>query len=301
MIMPNFLIIGAAKSGTTTLYDWLDRHPQVYMSPVKETNFFALENTNPDVFRETVHKGYLKNFKTTITDYREQFTGVNNEVAIGEASPSYLYYPQAAVRIKHYIPDVKLIAILRNPVERAYSNFVHHLRDNLETTPDFAEALELEQQRINDNWWWGFHYLNAGFYSVQLKRYWEIFDRSQIKIYLFEDLTNNPEETARDIWQFLQVDDIKLPESDRTNVTGVPKNRFFYNFLTRKNILKEPLKLLVPPPIRDRIVTKLKNKTLQKPQLSPEIRSQLTDTYREEIEQLQTLINRDLSSWLKIA
>lgn len=299
MIMPNFLIIGAAKSGTTTLYDWLDRHPQIYMSPVKETNFFALENTNPDIFQETVHQGYLKNFKTTLADYQEQFVGVNDEIAIGEASPSYLYYPQAAVRIKQYIPDVKLIAILRNPVERAYSNFVHHLRDNLETTTDFAEALELEPERISNNWWWGFHYLNAGFYSAQLKRYWEIFDRSQIKIYLFEDLTNNPDETAKDIWQFLKVDEIKLPKGDRSNVTGVPKNRFFYNFLTTKNIFKEPLKLIVPPQIRDRLVTKLKNKTLQKPQLSPEIRSQLTNTYREEIEQLQTLINRDLSSWLE--
>lgn len=297
--MPNFLIIGAAKSGTTTLYDWLTQHPQIYMSSVKETNFFALENTDPDIFQDTVHQGYLKTFKTTLTEYREQFTGVENEVAIGEASPSYLYYPQAASKIKHYLPDVKLIAVLRNPVERAYSNFVHHLRDNLETTADFAEALELEPERIERNWWWGFHYLNAGFYSVQLKRYLAQFDKERIKIYLFEDLTNNPDAIARDIWQFLQVDEIELPNSDRQNVTGVPKNRFFYNFLTRKNLLKEPLKLVIPQPIRDRFVTKLKNKTLQKPQLSLEIRSQLIDAYREEIEQLQTLIDRDLSSWLE--
>ena len=300
MIMPNFLIIGAAKSGTTTLYEWLDRHPQIYMSPVKETNFFALENIKLDIFKDTVHQGYSKTFKTTITEYREQFTGVSNEVAIGEASPSYLYYPQAASRIKHYVPNVKLIAILRNPVERAYSNFVHHLRDNLETTTDFAEALKLEPERISDNWWWGFHYLNAGFYSVQLKRYLAQFDRGQIKIYLFEDLKNNPDATVKDLWQFLQVDDrVKLPLGDRKNVTGIPKNRFFYNFLTTKNIFKEPLKLIVPPSIRDRIVTTLKNKTLQKPQLSPEIRSQLIEAYREEIEQLQSLIKRDLSGWLE--
>lgn len=300
MTMPNFLIIGAAKSGTTTLYDWLNRHPQIYMSPVKETNFFALENTNPDIFKDTVHQGYAKDFKTTITEYREEFTGVNNEVAIGEASPSYLYYPQAAAKIKHYLPDVKLIAVLRNPVERAYSNFVHHLRDNLETTTDFSQALELEKERIESNWWWGFHYLNAGFYSVQLKRYWNIFDREQIKIYLFEDLINNPETTVRDICQFLQVDDSwEIYQGDRQNVTGVPKNRFFYNFLTRKNILKEPLKLFLPQPLRDSLVTKLKNKTLQKPQLSLLIRSQLIEAYRAEIEQLQSLINRDLSSWLE--
>ena len=299
MIMPNFLIIGAAKSGTTTLYEWLNRHPQIYMCPVKETNFFALENIAPDTYKDTVREGYSKDFKTTLTEYREQFAGVSNEVAIGEASPSYLYYPQAVSRIKHYLPDVKLIAVLRNPVDRAYSNFVHHLRDNLETTTDFSQALELEKERIEKNWWWGFHYLNAGFYSVQLKRYLAQFDRSQIKIYLFEDLINNSDATARDICQFLQVDDgFKLANSDRQNVTGIPKNRSFYNFLTTKNILKEPLKLLVPPHIRDRIVTTLKNKTLQKPQLSPVIRSQLMEAYREEILELQDLINRDLSGWL---
>ena len=299
MIMPNFLIIGAAKSGTTTLYNWLDRHPQIYMCPVKETNFFALENVDPDTYKDTVREGYSKDFKTTLTEYQEQFTGVSDEVAIGEASPSYLYYPQAVSRIKHYLPDVKLIAVLRNPVERAYSNFVHHLRDNLETTTDFSHALELEEERIKKNWWWGFHYLNAGFYSVQLKRYLAQFDRSQIKIYLFEDLINNSDATARNICQFLQVDDgFKLVNSDRQNVTGIPKNRSFYNFLTTKNILKEPLKLLVPPSIRDRIVTTLKNKTLQKPQLSPVIRSQLIEDYREEILELQELINRDLSGWL---
>ena len=87
--MPNFLIIGAAKSGTTTLYEWLNRHPQIYMCPVKETNFFALENIAPDTYKDTVREGYSKDFKTTLTEYREQFAGVSNEVAIGEASPSY--------------------------------------------------------------------------------------------------------------------------------------------------------------------------------------------------------------------
>lgn len=227
-MLPNFLIIGAAKSGTTTLYDWLTQHPQVYMSPVKETNFFALENAQLDFPQGTIHQGYLKNFKTTITDYKDQFTAVSNEVAIGEASPSYLYYPEASAKIKSYIPDAKLIAILRNPYERAYSNFVHHLRDKLETTTDFAQALEMEKERIENNWWWGFHYLNAGFYTVQLKRYLEKFDAEQIKIYLFEDLKNNPDKTLKDVFQFLEIDNsFAAQKLNQYNATGVPKNRFF--------------------------------------------------------------------------
>lgn len=299
-MMPNFLIIGTAKAGTTTLYDWLTQHPQIYMTPVKETNFFALEDRQLNFPSGTIHPGYLKDFKTTWADYQQQFNSVEQEIAIGEACPSYLYYPEAVNKIKQYLPDVKLIAILRNPIERAYSNFVHHLRDELETTTDFAQALKLEQERIDSNWWWGFHYLKAGFYAEQLKRYFQEFPAKKIKIYLFEDLKANPDLLLQDIFEFLEVNKTFVPQKfNQYNVTGVPKNRSFYKFLTTKSIFKEPLKIIVPPQIRDRFVTKLKNKTLQKPQLAPEIRQQLIKAYRKDILELQQLINKDLSSWLE--
>lgn len=300
MMMPNFLIIGAAKAGTTTLYDWLTQHPQIYMTPVKETNFFALEDRQLNFPQGTIHPGYLKDFKTTWADYQQQFDSVEQEIAIGEACPSYLYYPEAVTKIKQYLPNVKLIAILRNPIERAYSNFVHHLRDELETTTDFAQALKLEQERIDSNWWWGFHYLNAGFYAEQLKRYFQEFPAQRTKIYLFEELKTNSDLLLQDIFEFLEVDQTFVPQKfNQYNVTGIPKNRSFYKFLTTKSIFKEPLKIIVPPQIRDRLVTKLKNKTLQKSQLAPEIRQQLIKAYRKDILELQQLINKDLSSWLE--
>ncbi len=154
MAMPNFLIIGAAKAGTTALYSYLKQHPQIYMSPEKEPHFFAFEGEQPN-FGGTAGKQEWLN-RTVITDietYRKQFQKVSREIAIGEASALYLYIPKAVERINHYIPDVKLITILRNPIERAYSAFLFQIRDELEPITDFAQALEEEKIRINKNWY----------------------------------------------------------------------------------------------------------------------------------------------------
>ena len=132
MAMPNFLIIGAMKSGTTALYYYLEQHPQVYMSPVKEPNFFCSEeNSDGD-------------FATRLGAYQDLFRDVSGEKAIGEASHCYLYEPEAAARIQEYITDAKLIAVLRDPVDRAYSHFLHMVRNGSEPLTDFALALREE-------------------------------------------------------------------------------------------------------------------------------------------------------------
>ncbi len=300
MTMPNFLIIGAAKAGTTSLHSFLAQHPQIYLSPVKEPNFFALEGEKLDFPEGTISPGYLAQCKTDLKAYQEQFQAATNQKATGEASPLYLYASQAPQRIKSYLPDVKLIAILRNPVERAYSNFLHHIREGFETYTDFGEALKAEEERIQEKWWWGFYYLQGGFYYQQLQRYFQIFDPQQIRIYLYEDLKTQPVELLQDIFQFLGVDSKFIPDtSAQYNVGGVPKNQTWYRFLTTKNPLKEPFKLLFPASLRKSLVLKLKNKALAKPQLSSGIQAQLREAYREDIFKLQDLIGRDLSSWLE--
>jgi hypothetical protein len=303
MTMPNFLIIGAAKAGTTALNAALEQHPQVYMSPFKEPNFFAFEGETLDFPAGKMNPsylGYLAKCNTSLEAYQKQFQGVSDEIAIGEASPSYLYHPKAPERIHHYIPNAKLIAVLRNPVDRAYSNFLHHIRERFETCADFAQALAEEENRMRDNWWWGFYYLQAGFYYSQLQRYFDRFDPSQIKIYLYEDLNRNILNVVQDVFRFLQVDEWFTPDTTtRYNVSGVPKNKFIYNFLTQQNIIKEPFKRLVPDKLRKRFVSKLKQKTLAKPELSLQVRRNLIKVYREDILQLQDLLQRDLSTWLE--
>ena len=141
MVMPNFLVIGAAKAGTTSVYEYLKQHPQIWMSPLKETNFFALEGETLN-FRGPGDQDYINRFSITkIEDYLNLFQGVSNQVAIGEVSPLYLYSLKAPERIRHYTPDTKIIIILRNPVDRAYSSFLHLIRDGREQIRNFAQAL----------------------------------------------------------------------------------------------------------------------------------------------------------------
>src|SRR3954452_17434204 len=123
MTMPNFLIVGAAKSGTTSLYYYLKQHPQVFVSPVKEPKFFAYEGEKV-VYRGPGDAENNRRLVNNLADYRALFGGANGAKAIGEASPVYLYSPKACERIRHYLPDAKLFVILRDPAERAYPSFL---------------------------------------------------------------------------------------------------------------------------------------------------------------------------------
>lgn len=286
MTLPNFLIIGAAKSGTTALYEYLSQHPQIYMSPVKEPHFFSLGS-----------KSGKKIKFNNIEEYQELFKDVSEERAIGEASPSYLYFPETYQRIQQSIPQTKLIAILRHPVDRAYSNFLHNQFLGWEKIEDFSETLEAEKTRYgNRRWGYAFYYKDCGFYYSQLKRYFDNFPQNQIKVYLYDDLQKDSQRLMQNIFAFLEVDSSFCPAlSVKHNVSGVGKNKALHEFLLKTNPIKSILKPLVPGKLR----TQIKNRSLTKPKLLPQLRQQLLEEYREDILQLQDLIQRDLSMWLE--
>jgi hypothetical protein len=301
MALPNFLIIGAQKSGTTALYHYLKQHPQIYMSPVKEPHFFALENEELD-FRGPRDQEILS--QMVVTDfgaYRELFRNVSSETAVGEASAGYLHSSRALGRIRRYVPDAKLIAVLRDPVEGAYSSFLHMVRDGREPLSDFEQALRAEKTRIRDNWGPIWHYRQKGFYYGQLKRYFEAFGRDQVKVYLYEeDLKGDPLGMLQDIFRYLGVDDAFVPDmSLRHNISGIPKSKALHGFLRRPHPVKSAAKPFVPEVVRVRLVTILRNRNLSRPpRLSPEVRGWLVGEYREDILRLEELIQRDLSGWL---
>ena len=300
--MPNFLIIGAAKAGTTSMWHHLEQHPQVYMHPKKQLNFFALEGENLN-FRGKGPRDTTLHSVTTIEAYRAQFSEVTNEMAVGEASNLYLYNPRAAQRIRHYLPDVKLIAILRHPADRAYSRFLHLVRLGREPISDFARALDEEEARIRDHWWPDFHYLRMGLYHEQLKRYFDLFAREQIKVYLQEDLRSDPFSVLRDVFGFLEVDDAFTPDTTiKYNVSGVPKSKGLHLLLRKLRGARPFVEPLLPEKQRQRILriaSAAHNRNLVKPRLTPEVRARLIEGYREDTLRLQDLIQRDLSAWLK--
>ena len=302
--MPDFLVIGAGNAGTTSLYHYLDGHPDVFMSPVKEPKFFALGGAVPDyrgpgdrwVFTQTDANRAV----TDLDDYVSLFEDAGDAKAVGEASPAYLCAPLAPDAVKRHIPEARLVAVLRDPSERAYSAYMHQVRDGRETL-SFPAALDAEEERVRANWAPGWRYTNEGFYRKGLTRYLELFGRERLRLYLYEDLSADPRALMRDVFGFLGVDDTFVPNTDqRHNLSGVPKSRLVTSFLKRPNRAREAIKPLLPKRVRRGLSERLQRANLRSaPGMRPEERERLVALYRDEVLWLQDLLGRDLSAWLR--
>jgi hypothetical protein len=306
MTMPNFLLLGTMKSGTTSLYYQLKQHPQIYMSPVKAPDFFALEGRKWDFNgpkgQATANYWTSQHKTTNIEEFRTLFQGVSDEIAIGEASPSYLYRPEAPSRIKHYIPEAKLIAMLRNPADRAYSGYCYARLAGREPLNDFAQALRAEEERIQNGYDWLYHYKSFGFYYTQLKRYYEMFEPEQIRVYLYDDLKDEPIGVVRDIFRYLGVDDAFTPDTSwRFNPGGIPRNASLYRVLKKPSRVKNGAKRYLPDRWGRATWERVLSMNLTKaPPLRQEVRRELIEVFQQDILKLQDLIGRDLSGWLQM-
>lgn len=301
MTLPNFFIIGAAKSGTSSLYMYLKQHPDIYMSPVKEPHFFSFDT------KSKITKGPGDLIYKSITDfieYQHLFDGVRGEKAIGEASTSYLYRPEAPNRIHDIVPKSKLIVILRNPVDRAFSAYMHVVRDRRETSNDFLEALSKEAERKANGWEPIWHFTSVGHYYEQLERYYKLFSKDQIQIFLYEELKTNQALLLKEIFNFLDVDSTFVPESSvNYNVTGEQKSKTIYSLtqwlFTKPNPIRWFSRQIFPDIWRGNVANRIRQRNLKQQQISSQARQQLQDLYRDEILSLQELINKDISCWLE--
>jgi len=269
------------------------------MSSVKEPKFFALNGHSLN-FRGPGDERFNLDTTTTLAAYRQLFEQVRNEQAVGEASVIYLHHPTASEAIARYIPDVKLVAVLRNPVDRAYSAFLFQLREGYEPLADFDGALHAESQRIADGWYYTWHYRDQGFYHRNLQRYFERFDPSQVRVYLHEELEQGPQVMLTDIFRFLGLDDRFRPDvATRHNPSGRPRSVRAQRLLTRPNPVKEAAKSLMPERFGHRLISRLQAVNLERPPLRPETRAALVEGYRDDIRRLEDLLGRDLSHWLR--
>jgi len=301
MTLPNFLVIGAAKSGTTSLHHYIQQHPDIFMCPIKDTFFFDFDGRAPDFGGPGDNAWYEGRAVVEPAEYEALFAGANGKQPIGEACAGYLYDPAAAEAIHRRIPHARLIAVLRDPVERAYSSFLQQVRDGYETTADFAEALDLEEARRRDNWRPIWHYRRRGLYFEQLEAYLRLFDRSQLRLYLYEDLQQDPAAMLRDLFAFLGVDpDFEPDMSLRHNRAGIPASRLLYRLVMTPNLLKSFVKPLLPESLRRTVRSSVTESEtfLQRPGLPAELKRRLAAGFRDDVLKLQDLMGRDLSHWL---
>ena len=294
MTLPNFFVVGAQKCGTTSLYHYLDQHPEVFVSPIKEPHFFDYDEGEAPVFGgPSVPPPGI----TSMGEYRALFEGVTDEVAVGEASPTYLYLLGTAERLRQCAPGARVIAVLRDPAERAYSAFLHTVRSAREPLRDFSRALDEEEGRIRDGWHPLFHYRSRGFYHGQIERYLRVFGGARVKVYLYEELRDEPLRVLRDAFRFLGVDESFAPDmSTRYNASGVPRTGAVSAVVKRANVLTPALKKVLPFAARQRIKDRIFAKA---PSLRQDDRQGLVEGYRGDILKLQELLGRDLSGWLR--
>lgn len=286
MTLPNFLLIGPSRSGTTSLYYYLQQHPQIFMSRIKETNFFAYERQN-DPFRFPIR---------TRAQYEGLFAAAQKNQAIGEASPIYLGSRVAPERIRTVIPEARLITILRHPVVRAYGSYLSAVRNRRETR-SFAELIRDHRSGAGFS-----EFLNLSYYHRHLTRYLKLFPPKQVSINLFDDFRREPLAMLRQILKFVSVDpDAEFDTSAQYNRSGLPRSRTL-EFLMRESQLKERIKASLPSWARLQVVelgTRINRFNIVKPPLPEEALKEGIELFRDDVLRLQSLLGRDLSSWLE--
>jgi len=272
------------------------------MSEMKEPRFFA-----SSIFKKLNHNDpryeiVLKSAAFTLEDYIKLFENVRKERAIGEATVIYLYFYKIAIHeIKKYLGDVKIIIILRNPIDRAFSAYTYLLRDRFETL-SFEKCLETEKERIRANWSPTYFLKDLGFYYKQVKAYIENF--SQVRIYLYDDLKKYSLDLIKNVYEFLEVDHSFVPDmSIKYNTSSIPRIRILQELLFEYKPLKKTLRTLflnaVGKEKTEKLINYFKDKNSKKINMEPKTRRYLVELYRDDILMLQSLIKRDLSDWLK--
>lgn len=296
MTEPTFLIIGAGRSGTTSLYYYLKQHPQVFMSAIKETHYFAIETWQhlPTPAPE-LQAAPWKDCIHTWEAYLALFAAARPGQAIGEASPSYMRVAGVPELIHARLPAVKIIAILRQPAERAFSYYQLMRRNGVEPLTDFAAALDAERASVPLPDGTFRLYQTAGYYYQQLSRYYRRFPREQIGVYLYDDLQTNAVGVLQQIFAFLGVESRFTPDTTyRHNQSGVPKNKLLQQLLSGAPGLKRWVERVAPLAWQQR----LRDASKVRSTLDTTLHSRLTAEYRHDILQLQDLIGRDLTHWL---
>ncbi|MEO8710483.1 MAG: sulfotransferase [Parafilimonas sp.] len=297
--LPNFLIIGPPKCASTSLHYYLGQHPDVFVSPTKETNFFT-----HDYYRG-------------LEFYAQYFSNAKTEKAIGEATPSYFFLPFAADRIKKDLPNAKLIVTLRNPVERAFSHwlmfkeagvekksFRDAIKINLEQMQEYnfegekgAEIWEKRKNTADDNDNWPRIYIQPGMYAESLNMYYESFKPEQMHIVFLEDLKKIFSETIKEVFRFLNVDENFMVEN--TEAKNFYFDKKYFRFLQKLTGIKTARYISGILPSNLKNIFKQKQTAVKViPKISDEDRAFLQDLFLPDIRQLEKITNRSLENWV---
>ncbi|WP_066943686.1 sulfotransferase family protein [Microtetraspora fusca] len=295
MTLPDFLVIGAPKAATTALHSALAHHPRLHMSAVKEPKFFLTDGPPPrrggpgdaQTYREHVWRR---------ADYEALFDGAPPGALRGESTPFYLYDFAAQRRIRALIPGARLIVVLRDPVERAHSNWTHLWSAGLEPIDDVVRACAEEDRRVAAGWSPFWHYVGLGRYGRQLRHLYTLFPHEQVLVFRYRDLVDRPDVALDRICAFLGVEQGIIAEVPRENVTAHPPETLRHRLLSQLVRLGDRVagQALTAP--LERV---LQHKGRAREPLTWVQRQELLSYFTADIALLQDVTGDDFSDWLR--
>ncbi|MDG2139007.1 MAG: sulfotransferase [Flavobacteriales bacterium] len=295
MTKPNLLIIGAAKSGTTSLHNYLNQHPDIFMSAHKEPHFLI----NNDIGVNRIPNGIYD-----YDEYIDLFKEKQDYKYRGESSTMYLQFPDFTIKnIKKYLDNIKIIIMLRNPVERAFSGYQHVKRYNRMERLDFNQAIDECESRYrnNLNMTPASRYINIGLYYNMVRKFQLNFDK-EIHVIIYDDFINDTKKELSKVFDFLDVDSVSIDVDKKYMVGGWQwKSGFLKSLLIKKTFLNHFIRLVFPFKrlrrfIRKKIITLLSTEVKK---MDDRTRVKLQNLYTGDISKLSNLLDRDLNSWIK--
>lgn len=288
MRRPNLFIVGAPKCGTTSLYSYLAEHPHIFMSPIKEPQFFAEDR-----------RGDRRRIRT-LEEYLACFAGAGDEPIVGEASTVYFASPRAPYLIKEFAPDSRIIIMVRNPVDKVYSRFGDARFTNKEKHRSLPEAIEAE---LANGPSFGLGYIESSRYAAHVETYFRVFGRERVRVILYEDFKERTAKVYAETLGFLGVEATAKSDFPALNANKHARSMFFQEFVRRPpGPLRELARRLLPQASRRRIREwSSRLNVVQNPRkpLDREYRNRLYSFFEDDVKQLGLLIGRDLSFWLR--
>lgn len=292
-LWPNLFIVGAAKAGTTSLYEYLRGHPDVFFPSIKEPHFFTEVRPAPE------HRYAQRRFVTRREEYLALYEGAKGKALRGDASPSYLWCPAAPARIAQVSPEARIVVLLRDPIERAYSHYLMEFREGADHGT-FAEALARDQARPEKGWAVSHLYLELGFYATQLARYFEHFPRAQVFVLELEELRGQKarREALARLCAFLGIDPAGLDEEAFAHVANgyaAPRAEWLRR-LAGARWARAIGNRLVPERLGRAVFERFFLRPAPPPPIPEALRAELARLYAPEIDRLEVLLGRTLPS-----
>lgn len=300
MVLPTFFVAGVPKAGTTALHVALASHPDIFMSPVKEPKYFLVDGPPP-------HRGgpgdarTFRQFVWRREDYEALFDAAPSHAPRGESTPFYLYLPQAQERIRRSVPDARVIVLLRDPVDRAHSNWSHLWSAGLEPERDFLRACRLEDQRAAAGWALFWRYLDLGRYGEQLEALYSRFPREQVLPVRYRELRDSPIAVLDRICTFLGVETGRIATIPAENVTtqasNSPRNRAISALLRSGSTVEHRLPAAWWPRVDSFLSGHLQREQRPRQPLTDEQRAALVRHFADDVRRLERLTGESFAAW----